>query len=243
MMYHLWSWPVRFMSRTPAKKIRKILSGIIARRFEEASRTGGVERHDILSGLMQAVDPVCGDKFDYQETVDQVCMLFLAGHETSASALAWSLYLLSHRPDIQDRMRREIQEFTMNGELTFSAIRKFRLTSNVFREALRLYPPVGFFAREASRNSLMRDKKCPRWFAGAHLAVVDSAASGTMGAARRVRSRSLRRGSWQGIQQVRLYSIQRRASCLRWEGFCHPRSGIDFVLNRESLHNSTRAKS
>jgi cytochrome P450 len=161
MMYHLWSWPVRFMSRTPAKKIRKILSGIIARRFEEVSRTGGVEHHDILSGLMQAVDPVCGDKFDYQETVDQVCMLFLAGHETSASALAWSLYLLSHRPDIQDRMRREIQEFTMNGELTFSAVRKFRLTSNVFREALRLYPPVGFFAREASRNSLMRDKNVP----------------------------------------------------------------------------------
>jgi len=141
--------------------IRRILSEIIARRFEEVKQSGSSPKLDILNGLMQAVDPVAGDRFTYQETVDQVCMLFLAGHETSASALAWSLYLLSHRPDLQVRMREEIREHTIGGDLSFSAIRKLRLTSNVFREALRLYPPVGFFAREAVEDSRIRDKNVP----------------------------------------------------------------------------------
>ena len=161
LMYHLWSWPVRFACQKPARKIRRILSEIISRRFEEVMQTGGTSKQDILSGLMEAKDPVAGDRFTYQETVDQVCMLFLAGHETSASALAWSLYLLSHRPDLQERMREEIQEHTAGGDLSFSAIRKLRLTSNVFREALRLYPPVGFFVREAAQDSLIRDKNVP----------------------------------------------------------------------------------
>jgi cytochrome P450 len=161
LMYHLWSWPVRFACQKPARKIRRILSEIISRRFEEVKQTGGTSKQDILSGLMEAKDPVAGDRFTYQETVDQVCMLFLAGHETSASALAWSLYLLSHRPDLQERMREEIQEHTAGGDLSFSAIRKLRLTSNVFREALRLYPPVGFFVREAAQDSPIRDKNVP----------------------------------------------------------------------------------
>ena len=161
LMYHLWSWPVRFACQKPARKIRRILSEIISRRFEEVMQTGGTSKQDILSGLMEAKDPVAGDRFTYQETVDQVCMLFLAGHETSASALAWSLYLLSHRPDLQERMREEIQEHTAGGDLSFSAIRKLRLTSNVFREALRLYPPVGFFVREAAQDSPIRDKNVP----------------------------------------------------------------------------------
>ena len=161
LMYHLWSWPVRFACQKPARKIRRILSEIISRRFEEVKQTGGTSKQDILSGLMEAKDSVAGDRFTYQETVDQVCMLFLAGHETSASALAWSLYLLSHRPDLQERMREEIQEHTAGGDLSFSAIRKLRLTSNVFREALRLYPPVGFFVREAAQDSPIRDKNVP----------------------------------------------------------------------------------
>jgi cytochrome P450 len=58
-------------------------------------------------------------------------------------------------------MRKEIQEHTAGGDLSFSAIRKLRLTSNVFREALRLYPPVGFFVREAAQDSPIRDKNVP----------------------------------------------------------------------------------
>ena len=161
MMYRLWAWPMRFSCKKSAGKIRRVLSEIIARRYEMVANEEFVTPEDILTGLMQAVDPVLKNKFDYLETVDQVCMLFLAGHETSASTLAWSLYLLSRCPEVQERIVAEIREHAADGELTFSAIRKLRLVSNVFRESLRLYPPVGFFVRTSTRDTIMRDKKIP----------------------------------------------------------------------------------
>lgn len=161
MMYRLWAWPMRFACQKPARRIRQILAKIITRRYELVAKPDVVLPNDILNGLMQAVDPVRGDKFDYMETVDQVCMLFLAGHETSASTLAWSLYLLSKSPEIQNRIVEEILEHAPNGELTFASVRKLRLVSNVFRESLRLYPPVGFFVRTSVQETRMRDKNIP----------------------------------------------------------------------------------
>jgi len=90
--------------------------------------------------------------------VDQVAMLFLAGHETSASALSWALYLVSHRPEIQERMHAEAMAIMGEREPDYSDIKSMELIWNVFRETLRLYPPVGFFAREASETQGMRDK-------------------------------------------------------------------------------------
>jgi cytochrome P450 len=58
LMYHLWSWPVRIACQKPARKIRRILSEIISRRFEEVKQSGGTSKQDILSGLMEAKDPV-----------------------------------------------------------------------------------------------------------------------------------------------------------------------------------------
>lgn len=161
MMYRLWAWPMRFACKRPARRIRQILSKIIARRYELVDQADVVVPDDILNGLMQAVDPVHGDKFDYMETVDQVCMLFLAGHETSASTLAWSLYLLSRSPEVQDRIVEEINAYAPDGELSFAVVRKLKLVANVFRETLRLYPPVGFFVRTSAQDTSMRDKKIP----------------------------------------------------------------------------------
>ena len=70
-----------------------------------ATENGG--RKDILDSLLAAVDPETGDRFSRSELVDQLALVFMAGHETSASALAWALYLIAKRPDIQERMHRE----------------------------------------------------------------------------------------------------------------------------------------
>jgi len=85
-------------------------------------------------------------------------MLFLAGHETSASALSWATYMLAHSPAIQDRMVEEIHQVAGHRALHVGDMRSLALTRNVFRETLRLFPPVGFFAREASHDCVMRDK-------------------------------------------------------------------------------------
>jgi cytochrome P450 len=144
-------------SRKSAATIRSILSKIIARRFEQ-TRNGAPQPQDILAGLMEAVDPVANDRFSYEEITDQVCMLFLAGHETSASALAWSLYLLSHSPETIQSLRAEVQREVGQRPFKYGDTHRLKKTWNVFREALRLYPPVGFFVREASETHEIRDK-------------------------------------------------------------------------------------
>ncbi|HEY5791888.1 MAG TPA: cytochrome P450, partial [Chthoniobacterales bacterium] len=65
-------------------------------------------------------------------------------------------------PSIQERMRREIQDAVGEDEFEFGDAQKLRLTLNVFRETLRLYPPVGFFIREATEDHRIRDKEVGR---------------------------------------------------------------------------------
>ena len=86
-------------------------------------------------------------------------MLFLAGHETSASALTWALHLLAQAPDVQRRVHDEVDRVL--GEPPAAApttCASSSLTRQVFRETLRLFPPVGFLAREAAAADTMRDK-------------------------------------------------------------------------------------
>lgn len=140
------------------KEIRDVLERLIRPRFDTV-RSGLVdEKNDILSSLLVAIDPDTGVPFTFNEIVDQIAMLFLAGHETSASALTWSLYLLSLHPDIQAQAADEAHIALSDDPVTVSSIRKMGLIRDIFREALRLYPPVGFFARECAHATTMRDK-------------------------------------------------------------------------------------
>jgi cytochrome P450 len=118
-----------------------------------------VERpQDILQSFIDAKDEATGEAFTQEALIDQVAMLFLAGHETSASALSWATYMLAHSPAIQDRMAEEIFQVAGDRDLEVGDMRSLTLTRNVFRETLRLFPPVGFFAREAGQACVMRDK-------------------------------------------------------------------------------------
>lgn len=93
-------------ARKAAQEIRGLLERPIRRRLELIAR-GEAPPQDILHTLMTTPDPVSGAPFDEAELLDQVAMLFLAGHETSASGLGWTLYLMAHCPHLQDRMRAE----------------------------------------------------------------------------------------------------------------------------------------
>jgi cytochrome P450 len=91
------------------------------------------------------------------EMVDQVAIFFLAGHETSASALAWALYLLALYPEVQERVAAEAKAWAKPRD--FSDISRLKFTRDVFREALRLYPPVPMMVRE---NRCPEDLPRPR---------------------------------------------------------------------------------
>ena len=111
---------------------------------------------------MTTADPVTGRRFTPAEMVDQVAIFFLAGHETSASALSWSLWLLAAAPDWQDRVAAEAREVLAAGPLDLAALSRLPVARTVFREAMRLYPPVPMMVRETTRPERLRDRELPR---------------------------------------------------------------------------------
>ncbi|EAB5362491.1 cytochrome P450 [Campylobacter jejuni] len=135
--------------------IRQVLSDIIKPRYDMADNA---EFEDILGSLLLVVDVDTNKRFSFEEILDQVAMLFLAGHETTASSLTWTLYLLSLYPKEQEKAYEEITQVLQGGAIEISHLRQFKYLTNIFKESLRLYPPVGFFAREAKKDTQVRDK-------------------------------------------------------------------------------------
>jgi cytochrome P450 len=135
-----------------------LLEQSVKDRLDEQASGKRIERKDILASLLEARDPVSGEQFTRKDLVDQISVLFLAGHETSASVLAWALYLIAMRPDIQERMHVESVAAFGDSAPEFSDMRRLRLARDVFRETLRLYPPVSFMSRDATETVQMRNK-------------------------------------------------------------------------------------
>ncbi|EGN8289718.1 cytochrome P450 [Campylobacter coli] len=138
--------------------IRQALSDIIKPRYDAVSSGKAENFEDILGSLLLVVDAQTNQRFSFEEILDQVAMLFLAGHETTASSLTWTLYLLSLYPDEQEKAYKEIIQVLQGENIQISHLKQFRYLTHIFKESLRLYPPVGFFAREAKKDTKVRDK-------------------------------------------------------------------------------------
>lgn len=153
----VWPWDV-WRSRRAALTIRHLLGQLIRPRFD-AQRTGQLtETTDILQSFLDAKDEATGKGFDFEELLDQVAMLFLAGHETSASALTWATYLMANAPQVQERMHKEVVSYVADRQPALADMRHLELVRNVFRESLRLFPPVGFMARQSASACPMGKK-------------------------------------------------------------------------------------
>ncbi len=152
-------WFPRFFrpgTRRTANAIRSLIAELTAARMAEIA--AGTAPDDLATKIMTTPDPMTGEKFDAAEMVDQVAIFFLAGHETSASALAWTLYLMALYPDWQDRLAEEARLLDDAGPDDFSVASRLRLSRDVFREALRLYPPVPMMVRENACPERFRDR-------------------------------------------------------------------------------------
>ena len=154
-------WFPRFHRRettTTAKRIRALIAGLTADRA--VAIAAGSAPDDLATKIMTFPDPQTGQRFETAEMVDQVAIFFLAGHETSASALAWALYLLATHPDWQDQAAAEAASLT--GPEDFGQIGRLPTSRAVFREALRLYPPVPMMVREARCPVDLRGRRAPK---------------------------------------------------------------------------------
>ena len=119
----------------------------------EAARAGDAEADDIVGAIVDARDPETGMRFTREELIDQIGVFFLAGHETTASVLTWVFFVLSQRPDIAARIRADVADVVGDGPVEFGHVRRLPYLRNVFREALRLYPPITFLPRVADKRT------------------------------------------------------------------------------------------
>lgn len=140
------------------KKVRGLFAPVVEARVAERANGSAQERRDILDALLDARHPVRGQAFTAQELVDQLALIFLAGHETTATSLGWALYLLSECPDMQERLWAEIESVTGGAPLDFDHVKALEGVRNLYREALRLYPPVAFLPRTPHAPITMREK-------------------------------------------------------------------------------------
>ncbi|MFT3989351.1 cytochrome P450 [Aestuariivirga sp.] len=150
------------VSQESAAEIRGVLDPIVKARFDSFHAGEAQTHQDILQSLVSVKDPETGTHFDLRELCEQVAMLFLAGHETSASALSWTLYLIANDQSVQEAMHKEAVKIFGDREPKFQDMKRLEATRNAFAEALRLYPPVAFLPRAAARECPMRDKVLPK---------------------------------------------------------------------------------
>lgn len=134
------------------KQAVRVLDSMVLKMIDERRRSGRVG-DDLLGMLMAARDDESKGMTD-QQLRDEVMTLVLAGHETTASALAWTFDLLSRHPDVDRRVASEAAALG-DRALTIDDLPRLTFTSCVVQESMRLYPPVWVFERQAIADDIV----------------------------------------------------------------------------------------
>ncbi|MCJ7757958.1 MAG: cytochrome P450 [Gillisia sp.] len=120
---------------------RVILKTLVKKRKESGKREG-----DLLDMLLDARYED-GNAMEEEQLIDEILILFTAGHETTSNALTFTAELLARDPDSQDKIADEVEKATLNTNGLFEFIQACPFTKNVIEEAMRLYPPAYFIDR------------------------------------------------------------------------------------------------
>jgi cytochrome P450 len=143
-----YSWPTPRNLR--AHKAAKVLRNRI-QHFIDERRTNPAERNDFLSILLQARDED-GNPMSDKQVLAECLTLFGAGHETTATALSWTWYLLCQHPERYQRVQQEVDSVLQGRTPTYDDLARLPYCLQVFKEAMRLYPPAYAFSRRALRD-------------------------------------------------------------------------------------------
>ncbi|MDT0498775.1 cytochrome P450 [Algiphilus sp. W345] len=127
----------------------RALVPLVRETIERRRREGRIE-HDFLSMMMETRDRDTGEAMPDRALLDEIMSLIVAGHETTASTLNWTWYLLSQHPDVEAGLHRTAD--ALAPELSASEAAKLPEVAQILEEALRLYPPVWLFSRRALRD-------------------------------------------------------------------------------------------
>jgi cytochrome P450 len=137
-----------YPGRTRAMRSRDYLRAEITRLVAE--RREGERREDLVSLLLEALDPETGRAMTDKEITDNLITFILAGHETTALALTFAFYLLAQFPEVEAKVLGEIAAVVGDGSVEAEHIEALAYTRQVVQEAMRLYPPASIVARDAA---------------------------------------------------------------------------------------------
>jgi cytochrome P450 len=141
-----------------ARAARTWLRGTLADMVRERGPGGGGD--DFFGGLIRALNSQFSPDEAAELAVDNAITFFVAGHETTANALAWTAYCLAAQPELQDRARAEaLAALQLPPAERIAAL---PLLQQVFEESLRLYPPAPRFDREAQADDVLTSVEIAR---------------------------------------------------------------------------------
>lgn len=139
---------VPFLTRR-FKRARARLDATVYRMIRDR-RASGEDRGDLLSMLILACDEEeDGGQMSDEQVRDEAMTLLLAGHETTANALAWTWYLLAQHPEAEERLHAEVDAVLGDRAPTVEDVPSLPYTRKVFAEAMRCFPPAWVIARKA----------------------------------------------------------------------------------------------
>jgi cytochrome P450 len=141
----------------PTRRIHAALDRIIQDYEREPDRYA----HSMLRLLAQREDSGRHIRLTAEQLRNEIAVLFMAGHETTANSLTWTWYLLSQSPRVEAALHAELETALGARAPSFEDFPRLVYTRAVFEEALRLYPPVPLLSREAAKGGEMRNRAIP----------------------------------------------------------------------------------
>ncbi|RUP09200.1 cytochrome P450 [Hyphomicrobium sp.] len=143
---YVWH-PGKGRMRRAAVELRSIVGRLVAQR-----RAEGGQGSDLVARMLAAKDPDTGEPMSDELIADNLATFLFAGHETTAKALTWTLYVLARAPEWQQRVREELDLVIGTGRVDAATIGKLPVTTRVLKEVLRLYPPAPVMTRVTAEN-------------------------------------------------------------------------------------------
>jgi cytochrome P450 len=148
--------PGEVLGRKAVKTMHRMVSAAI-----EARRQAGVapSGEDLLDYMLAAEDPKTGRRMSPTDLLHNMQFFIVAGHETTALALSWALYLLSESPEIQTRAREQARDVLGPRAAGADDLDQMPLIRAILDETMRLYPPVGLLARNVVEPDQIYDRE------------------------------------------------------------------------------------
>ena len=150
--------PMPKEAETLRGELRRVLRNLV----DEHTQNRSGQHDDMCQRLLDARHPQTGLPLSKEHLVDHIATFFLAGYETTSAILNWAFFILSQRPDYCERIRRETDNITNGESIEYQHISKLSFTRSIFRETMRLYPPIAFLTRMAEEDSTIGGHEIPR---------------------------------------------------------------------------------